>query len=169
MTLPKWCSFLLLLFLVLFLYYWCSGCSWLDSRLLSLLFLNRQQVSFSWWILLLFGNMDQYSFFLPYLSQNKNIKNLKEEVMRKRRWLFTAFFCCFAALLCCLTSRSKAKAEDSYTVTYHANGGTFEDGSVTYGPPVEKKLPKLSRQTMSVMMAVLIPMDTVTTKRLQTK
>jgi quinol-cytochrome oxidoreductase complex cytochrome b subunit len=113
--------------------------------------------------------MDQYSFFLPYLSQNKNIKNLKEEVMRKRRWLFTAFFCCFAALLCCLTSISKAKAEDSYTVTYHANGGTFEDGSVTYGPPVEKKLPKLSRQTMSVMMAVLIPMDTVTTKRLQTK
>lgn len=62
--------------------------------------------------------------------------------MRKRRWLFTAFFCCFAALLCCLTSISKVKAEDSYTVTYHANGGTFKDGSdtnvVTYGPATEK-------------------------------
>ena len=69
--------------------------------------------------------------------------------MRKRRWLFTAFFCCFAALLCCLTSISKVKAEDSYTVTYHANGGTFEDGSdtnvVTYGPPVAEKITKTSK------------------------
>ena len=78
-----------------------------------------------------------------------NMKNLKEEVMRKRRWLFTAFFCCFAALFCCLTSISKAKAEDSYTVTYHANGGTFKDGSdtnvVTYGPPVTEKITKTSK------------------------
>ena len=101
------------------------------------------------------------------------MKNFRRGVTRKRRWIFTAFFCCFAALLCCLTSISKAKAEDSYTVTYHANGGTFKDGSdtnvVTYGPPVTKKLSKLLRQTMSVMMAVLILVDTVTTKHLQTK
>lgn len=78
-----------------------------------------------------------------------DMKNLKEEVMRKRRWLFTAFFCCFAALLCCMTSISKVKAEGSYTVTYHANGGTFEDGSdtnvVTYGPPVTEKITKTSK------------------------
>ena len=34
-------------------------------------FLARQQVPFSWWILLLSGNMDQYSFFLPYLLEKK--------------------------------------------------------------------------------------------------
>lgn len=70
------------------------------------------------------------------------MKNFRRVVTRKRRWIFTAFFCCFAALLCCLTSISKVKAEDSYTVTYHANGGIFEDGSdtnaVTYGPATEK-------------------------------
>lgn len=77
------------------------------------------------------------------------MKNFRRGVTRKRRWIFTAFFCCFAALLCCLTSISKAKAEDSYAVTYHANGGTFKDGSdtnvVTYGPPVTKKIIKTSK------------------------
>ena len=84
-----------------------------------------------------------------------DMKKLKEEVMRKRRWLFTAFFCCFAALFCCLTSISKAKAEDSYTVTYHANGGTFEDGSdtnvVTYGPPVAEKITKTSKTNIRMV------------------
>ena len=78
-----------------------------------------------------------------------DMKNFRMGVTRKRRWLFTAFFCCFAALLCCLTSISKVKAEDSYTVTYHANGGTFEDGSdtnvVTYEPPVAEKITKTSK------------------------
>ena len=77
------------------------------------------------------------------------MKNFMRGVTRKRRWLFTAFFCCFAALLCCLISISKVKAEDSYTVTYHSNGGTFEDGSdtnvVTYGPPVAEKITKTSK------------------------
>lgn len=41
-----------------------------------------------------------------------NMKNFRRVVTRKRRWIFTAFFCCFAALLCCLTSISKVKADE---------------------------------------------------------
>lgn len=108
-------------------------------------------------------------FLSPIFIAEQKYKKFKGGGNAEKAMAFHSIFLLFCSFALLPDVISKAKAEDSYTVTYHANGGTFEDGSVTYGPPVEKKLPKLSRQTMSVMMAVLIPMDTVTTKRLQTK
>ena len=61
-------------------------------------------------------------------------------MIRKSFLFYTAAVLCL--FLSIFISTQTVRAAESYTVTYHANGGTFEGGSdtnvVTYGPATEK-------------------------------
>ena len=67
----------------------------------------------------------------------------------KRKCLFIRAFTILCLFFVFIVSSQTVRAADSYTVTYHANGGTFEDGSdtnvVTYEPPTAEKVTKTSK------------------------
>ena len=69
-------------------------------------------------------------------------KNVQRNIglIRKSFLFYTAAVLCL--FLSIFISTQTVRAAESYTVTYHANGGAFEGGSdtnvVTYGPATEK-------------------------------
>ena len=78
--------------------------------------------------------------------EDKNVQRNIGLIRKSFLFYIAAVLCLFLSIF---ISTQTVRAAESYTVTYHANGGTFEDGSdtnvVTYGPPVTEKITKTSK------------------------